>query len=50
MDMTVFLKEKQTLIDDCDEYLIRKLIGKIMVYEDKLIVEFKSGVEVEVGM
>lgn len=48
MDMTAFLKEQPTLIDECDEQLIRRLIGKIMVYEEKFTAEFKSGVEVEV--
>lgn len=43
MDMTAFLKEKSTLIDECDQRLIRRLIGKIMVHEDRLTVEFKSG-------
>lgn len=47
MDMTAFLKEQPTLIDECDEQLIRRLIGKSMVHEDKFTVEFKSGVEVE---
>ncbi|WP_242966449.1 DNA recombinase [Clostridium sp. BSD9I1] len=50
MDMTAFLKEQPTLIDNCDEQLIRRLIGKIMVYGYKFVVEFKSGVEVEVEM
>ena len=50
MDMKAFLKEQPALIDEFDEQLIRRLIGKIMVYEDKLKVEFKSGVEVEVEM
>lgn len=50
MDMTAFLKEQPMLIDECDEQLIRRLIGKSMVYEDKITVEFKSGVEVEVEM
>lgn len=49
MDMTAFLKEQTTLIDECDEQL-RRLIVKITVYEDKFTVEFKSGVEVEVVM
>ncbi len=31
-----------------DEQLIRKLVEKIMVYEDKLVVEFKSGLEADV--
>lgn len=48
IDMTVFLKEQPTLIDEFDEQLLRRLIGKITVYEDKFTVEFKSGVEVEV--
>ncbi|SQB35181.1 recombinase [Clostridium cochlearium] len=34
------------LIDECDEQLIRRLIAKIMVYEDKFAIDFKSGVEV----
>ncbi|NMM65520.1 resolvase [Clostridium sp. P21] len=50
LDMTAFLKEQPMLINDCDEQLIRRLIGKIMVYEDKITVEFKSGVEVKVEM
>ena len=50
MDMTAFLKEQPTLIDECDEQLIRRLIEKIMVYEDKFTIEFKSGVEVGVEM
>lgn len=49
-DMTAFLKEQPTLIDECDEQLIKRLIGRIMVHEDKLKVEFKSGVEVDVEM
>lgn len=49
-DMTAFLKEQPTLVGECDEQLIRRLIGKIMVHEDRLTVEFKSGVEVEVEM
>lgn len=48
MDMKVFLKEQPTLIEECDEQLIRRLIGKIMVHEGRFTVEFKSGVEIEV--
>lgn len=44
MDMTAFLKEQPTFIDESDDQLIRRLIGKIMVHEDKLTVEFKSWV------
>ncbi|MDR5586050.1 recombinase family protein [Clostridium aquiflavi] len=50
MDMTVFLKEQPTLIDDCDEQLIKRLIKKISVFQEKFLVEFKSGVKVDVVM
>lgn len=50
MDMTVFLKEQPTLIDECDDQLKKRLIGKIMVNEDKFMVKSKSGVDVEVEM
>ena len=40
--------ETGRLGDECDKQLIRSLIGKIMVYEDKFTVEFKYGVEDEV--
>lgn len=48
--MTTFLKEQSTFIDDCDEQLIRRPIGKIMVFEDKFTVEFKFDAEVEMEM
>lgn len=41
------VKEQSTLIGECDEQLIRRLLGKIKVYEEKFTIEFKSGVEVE---
>jgi site-specific DNA recombinase len=50
IDMTTFLKEQATLIEECYEKLLRRLIGKVMVYEEKFMVEFKSGAEVEVEM
>ena len=31
-----------------DEQLVRRLVEKITVYEDRLAVEFKSGLEVNV--
>ena len=50
LDMTAFLKEQPTLIEECDEQLLRRLIGKVTVFEEKVTVEFKSGVEVDVEM
>ena len=47
-DMSAFLREQPTAIAEYDEQLVRRLIEKIMVYEDKFTVEFKSGVMVDV--
>jgi len=46
-DMSAFLQEQPTAITDYDEQLIRRLIEKVTVYEDKFTVEFKSGVTVD---
>ena len=48
IDMGAFLRERSTAITEYDEPLIRQLIEKVTVYEDKLTVEFKSGVTVDV--
>jgi site-specific DNA recombinase len=47
-DMSAFLREQPTAITEYDESLIRRLIDKVTVYEDKFTVEFKSGVTVDV--
>ena len=46
--MSVFLEEQPTAITEYDEKLIRRLIEKATVYEDKFTVEFRSGVTVDV--
>ncbi len=38
-----------TALTEYDEPLVRRLIEKVTVYEDKFTVEFKSGVTVDVG-
>jgi site-specific DNA recombinase len=48
-DMGNFLKGQPTAITEYDEQLVRRLIEKVTVYEDKFTVEFKSGVTVDVG-
>jgi len=48
-DMSTFLKEQPPDITEYDEQLVRRLIEKVSIYEDKFIVEFKSGVTVEVN-
>lgn len=47
-DMGEFLREQPTAITEYDEPLVRRLIEKVIVYEDKFAVEFKSGVNVEI--
>jgi site-specific DNA recombinase len=48
-DMGTFLREQSTALNAYDEPLVRWLIEKVTVYEDKFTVEFKSGVTVDVN-
>ena len=43
-----FLKSHSEEPEDYDENLTRMLIESITVYDDRLIVEFKSGTQVEI--
>jgi len=47
-DMGAFLREKPIAIAEYDEPLVRRLIEKVTVYENKFTVEFKTGVTVDV--
>jgi site-specific DNA recombinase len=47
-DMSTFLKKQSTALTEYDEQLVRRLIEKVTVYEDKFVVEFKSGISVEI--
>jgi len=47
-DMSTFLQEQPATITKYDEQLVRRLIEKVTIYEDKFTVEFKSGVTVDV--
>lgn len=47
-DMGDFQKGQPTTLTEYDESLVRKLIEKITIFEEKFTVEFKSGVTVEV--
>jgi site-specific DNA recombinase len=46
-DMGTFLREQPTALTEYDEPLVRRLIEKVTIYEDKFTVEFKSGVTVD---
>ena len=47
-EMRAFLKEQANEPLGYDEQLVRRLVEKITVYEDKMAVEFKSGLEIDV--
>ena len=46
-EMTDFLNEQSYELEEYDEQLVRRLIEKVTIYEDKLTVEFKSGIEID---
>ncbi|MDP3058440.1 MAG: recombinase family protein [bacterium] len=47
-EMHKFLQFQSTAILEYDEKLVRRLVERITVFEDKVNVEFKSGVEFEI--
>lgn len=49
-DLASFLDEQVEAVTEYSEALVRRLIEKITVCDEKLIVEFKSGLEVEVDV
>jgi site-specific DNA recombinase len=49
-EMTDFLNMQTGGITEFDDKLVRKLVEKATVYDDRLVVEFKSGLEIEVKL
>jgi site-specific DNA recombinase len=49
-EMTDFLNTQTGDITEFDDKLVRKLVEKAIVYDDRLMVEFKSGLEIEVNL
>ena len=47
-ELEEFLDNQELEIESYDEELVRKLIEKIIVYDESLKVIFKSGLEVEI--
>ena len=47
-DLDNFIDEQTEAITEYSEALVRRLIEKITVYDEKLVVEFKSGFQIEV--
>ncbi|MDU1955564.1 hypothetical protein [Peptoniphilus lacydonensis] len=46
MELEEFLENQVLEIDSYDEELVKKLIEKIVIYEERLKVMFKSGIEI----
>ena len=46
MELEEFLKNQELEIESYDEDLVRKLVDKIVIYEERLKVIFKSGIEI----
>ena len=49
-EMQQFLAEQRGTIQEYDEQIVRKLIEKITVHDEKVTVAFKSGMEIDVKM
>lgn len=47
-EMQEFLENQTDRISEYDEQLVRKMIEKITIYDDKFVVEFKSGTSLDV--
>lgn len=47
-DLAAFMDEQTAAVTEYSETLVRRLIEKITVYDEKLTVEFKSGLEIDV--
>jgi len=48
VEMTEYLNEQSYELEEYDEQLVRRLIEKVTIFYEKLTVEFKSGVEINV--
>nr|WP_243006985.1 hypothetical protein [Dorea sp. AM58-8] len=46
-EMRQFLQTQSSRVTEYDEQMVRRLIEKITVFDDKLIFEFKSGMTLE---
>ena len=47
-ELQKFIREQNDVITDFDETLVRHLLYRVTVYDQKLVFEFKSGVSVEI--
>lgn len=47
-EMQDFLESQTDRISEYDEQLVRKMIEKITIYDEKFVIEFKSGTTLDV--
>ena len=47
-EMESFLSGQGTKVQEYDDALVRRLVETITVYDDRFMVKFKSGIEIEV--
>lgn len=47
-EMMAYLREQPTEVTEYDEQLVRRLIEKIMVFDEKFVVEFKAGISLDI--
>lgn len=47
-DLSSFLNEQTEAITEYSDALVRRLIEKITVFDEMLVIEFKSGLEIQV--
>ena len=48
-ELEEFLDNQELEIESYDEELVRKLIEKIVIYDEMLKVIFKSGIEIDIN-
>ena len=48
-DMIYFLDEMPTMLTEYSDAITRRLVEKIMIYDEKIVVELKSGLQMEVN-
>ena len=47
-DMIAFLEEMPAAVTEYSEALARRLVDKITIFDEKIVVELKSGLQMEV--
>ena len=47
-DMISFLDEMPTMLTEYSDAITRRLVEKITIFDEKMVVELKSGLQIEV--